>query len=1139
MLHRVVIGGGRFSVCVALGLLAAACQPGANAGPDQAVAIGMEVQLDATQSVDPNGFSLAYLWTILEAPPESAAALSNPESATPTFVADKGGEYRLQLLTSNGLVPSNPDTMTVFAGDESVPILDAIPDQTVAVGCEARLTLSAIDGETEGDALTYEFDPGPPPAGMTLDAATGLVTFAPTAEQAGRTFTAVVRVYDGILAASRPIRFDVLPEGAGCVSVVDPAEGEVVLERTLSVLVRVTDLGASASGVVEVENPEIYSGSKAFDVTANGDYPVALDEPLETDGDYVIRVSVPGVGTAYGRFAFDSSASRITVTFDEASQGLSFAEPGIATLSGVIENPHLVSAATMTIQASPFDPPTVIDPLSFDPETGAFSEDVDVTYLGQTLVTVAATRDEGPAPVIAKTGEPETVESEEMIDHAQPLTLDFVWDEAALEWTQELRNQTEQDFVGAVGVRRPLPPDGDGASVYFTGFDVTIPGGEAIVLRGAQLIAERAKYDMRAIGAFGGGSSQTLDWREDLRKWEEHWSPLQGTYDIAFVENGGGCVGPPLQRTCAATFPGDLGTWRVTWDGTQIAQDTFDPQTGQQSIPSCRTGADRTRIEIQKDHVEVHVCYHEVAGTGLGRAWLALADLGVREAEGDAAHSDALGVSKAEESAWSRIEWTGLAAAGDVPLDAATIRTKTLETEQQVFSFLPSGPPPAPGLLSAPTTVSLDVSPKDRLEFYDPPPAEDDVQYLGTRARVSTGAVIEGDGRETNTAMMEAGRLRLERPAVEIVSVECTQQQGSGSGQPCTPENPFAGTFVSTDELSFTAQVTNAEGVDAIEWEAKGVDDKNIRPVADLVGVGSTFEFTPSFFKPKLRDTKRAEKGKPIRYAVAATVPVREAAVTDWLTIRQDNIDVLRQEYIDFKAPTRPLATPARELVKPVVPNLDLPSTVGGSLTTGPYDKYIDGIDKARAATFGIPDTVPELATLAQENYRTSMVNDEAVTDKSGSFTLHATSGYRNPAWNKLKNGVPRSIHIRGGAIDITWKRTDTGLPFPGDTSPPTFSPAQKWLYLRQALVDAGSCNAPADLLCVRGTGPFKTMCEHYASCVPCDCDETPGSAYSPAKEDTRYCERDNPGTTRSQCDCITHVHAELPDIFEPTRSCR
>ena len=94
---------------------AANSAPTAEAGADQSVTVGDTVLLDGGGSSDPDSDPLTYTWSIQTQPSGSSAAIGDPSSETPSFVADVEGSYDVQLIVNDGLVNSNPDTMTVTA----------------------------------------------------------------------------------------------------------------------------------------------------------------------------------------------------------------------------------------------------------------------------------------------------------------------------------------------------------------------------------------------------------------------------------------------------------------------------------------------------------------------------------------------------------------------------------------------------------------------------------------------------------------------------------------------------------------------------------------------------------------------------------------------------------------------------------------------------------------------------------------------------------------------------------------------------------------------------------------------------------------------------------------------------------------
>ncbi|MGE3538244.1 MAG: Ig-like domain-containing protein [Candidatus Tectimicrobiota bacterium] len=89
--------------------------PVAAAGADQSVSIGTTVTLDGQGSSDPDGQPLTYQWSLTSQPAGSRAVVVNPGAARPSFLADVPGQYVVQLVVSDGIGQSAPDTVTVTA----------------------------------------------------------------------------------------------------------------------------------------------------------------------------------------------------------------------------------------------------------------------------------------------------------------------------------------------------------------------------------------------------------------------------------------------------------------------------------------------------------------------------------------------------------------------------------------------------------------------------------------------------------------------------------------------------------------------------------------------------------------------------------------------------------------------------------------------------------------------------------------------------------------------------------------------------------------------------------------------------------------------------------------------------------------
>jgi hypothetical protein len=130
--------------------------PVADAGPPQTIHAGQIATVDASGSYDRDGDSIIYAWSISSRPEGSLAALSDASAVRPTFVADKLGEYILQLIVNDGFAEAtSPDTVVVTT-ENSIPVAEAGLPRTVYVGDTVTVDGSASQ-DSDGDALGYNW----------------------------------------------------------------------------------------------------------------------------------------------------------------------------------------------------------------------------------------------------------------------------------------------------------------------------------------------------------------------------------------------------------------------------------------------------------------------------------------------------------------------------------------------------------------------------------------------------------------------------------------------------------------------------------------------------------------------------------------------------------------------------------------------------------------------------------------------------------------------------------------------------------------------------------------------------------------------------------------------------------------------
>lgn len=172
--------------------------PVANAGVDQNVITGSQVNLDGSASADINGDTLTYIWSMTTFPAGSTAAISDTTIESPTFTADMNGDYVLQLIVNDGAVNSAADNVTISAfTPNSAPVANAGADQNENTG-----DLITLDGtassDVDGDSLTFDWSLTPPAGSTAILSSSTDPSPTFTADIDG-TYTAQLTVSDGSL----------------------------------------------------------------------------------------------------------------------------------------------------------------------------------------------------------------------------------------------------------------------------------------------------------------------------------------------------------------------------------------------------------------------------------------------------------------------------------------------------------------------------------------------------------------------------------------------------------------------------------------------------------------------------------------------------------------------------------------------------------------------------------------------------------------------------------------------------------------------------------------------------------------------------------------------------------------------------
>ncbi len=93
--------------------------PVAVPGAAQSVIVGDLVQLNGSQSYDPDGDAITYQWAFASKPGGSSAPLTNANQVNPSFTADVAGDYVVTLTVSDGRSARLSATATVRISAET------------------------------------------------------------------------------------------------------------------------------------------------------------------------------------------------------------------------------------------------------------------------------------------------------------------------------------------------------------------------------------------------------------------------------------------------------------------------------------------------------------------------------------------------------------------------------------------------------------------------------------------------------------------------------------------------------------------------------------------------------------------------------------------------------------------------------------------------------------------------------------------------------------------------------------------------------------------------------------------------------------------------------------------------------------
>ncbi|MBI5298699.1 MAG: hypothetical protein HY877_00150 [Deltaproteobacteria bacterium] len=187
--------------------------------------------------------------------------------------------------------------------------------------------------------------------------------------------------------------------------------------------------------------------------------------------------------------------------------------------------------------------------------------------------------------------------------------------------------------------------------------------------------------------------------------------------------------------------------------------------------------------------------------------------------------------------------------------------------------------------------------------------------------------------------------------------------------------------FISTDALQFRARVEGDSALSAgIDWKS---EDGKMTPIASGTLDPAELKNNPDYPRESLLKANppsqpQGRKGK-LSYKITASVEDKDRTQQTSILIQQDELDQLRQEYVDMK--------------KNWIPARAGFTQSGGQFNTGDYTWAI------------VVQGMVEGYQIIAENYSPN--------------PAQINSAYRNPVRNLRVGGVPESQHIYGSAVDI------------------------------------------------------------------------------------------------------------------------
>jgi hypothetical protein len=145
--------------------------PVAVAGADMTVVVDNQVEIDGSESFDPDGEPLEYIWSLVAAPSTGKAELASLRGETTSLTPDAAGAWLVRLVVFDGMLVSQPDLVRILAFEEATECqTDADCDNgdpcTSSHTCQNG---SCVHGATDKDSDSDGYLDGECPGGTDCD----------------------------------------------------------------------------------------------------------------------------------------------------------------------------------------------------------------------------------------------------------------------------------------------------------------------------------------------------------------------------------------------------------------------------------------------------------------------------------------------------------------------------------------------------------------------------------------------------------------------------------------------------------------------------------------------------------------------------------------------------------------------------------------------------------------------------------------------------------------------------------------------------------------------------------------------------------------------------------------------------------